>query len=211
MPPQTPVKHRRKSAQTLVFFFTLLCVFFSSGRLPCADAAIPSAAPRQYSENVTFSSQPTPGVSDLATVYFYFGLKYYDLGRWQQAIFTLKEALEIKPDCEVTYFILGITYSRLEIWEQALVSFIKAIELKPDYVEAYLGLGITYDMLGWGKKAVKALIKAIQIKPNYAQAHYALALNYLKQGDKKAALEEHGILKSLDPDLANHLIHLINK
>jgi len=211
MSPETATNRQRNMTKILAIFYTLFHVFFSLDMVPCAVAITPSATQQQYGENLKISSQPPPSVSDLATVFFYLGLKYYDLGQWQQAIFTFKEALEIKPDCEVTYFSLGITFTRVEIWEEALEAFIKAIELKPDYVEAYLGLGITYDMLGLSQEAVKALIKAIQIKPNYAQAHYALALNYLKQGDLKAALKEHKILKILDPDLANHLIHLINR
>jgi tetratricopeptide (TPR) repeat protein len=211
MSPKTAADRQRKLVNTLVILLASVFVFCCLDRLPCAAAVSSSANQQQYRETWKITSQPTLGIFNLATVYFYLGLKYYDLERWQEAIFTFKEVLQIKPDCEVTYFSLGIAYSRLEIWEEACASFIKAIELKPDYVEAYLGLGITYDMLGWDQEAVKALIMAIELKPDYAQAHYALALSYLKQGDKKAALKEHGILKTLDPELANHLIRLMNR
>jgi tetratricopeptide (TPR) repeat protein len=211
MSPLTAADRQKKLANTFVVLLASVFVFCCLDNLPCA-AAVPSSGNQQHDrETWKITSQPTLGVFNLATVKFYLGLKYYDLERWQEAICTFKEVLQIKPDCEVTYFSLGMTYSRLKIWEKALASFIKAIELKPDYVEAYLGLGMTYDMLGWDQEAVETLIMAVQIKPDYAQAHYALALSYLKQGDNKAALKEHGILKTLDPELANHLIRLMNR
>jgi Tfp pilus assembly protein PilF len=65
-------------------------------------------------------------------------------------------------------------------------------------------------MLGWDKVGLQALEKAIQIKPKYAQAHYALGLSYLKLGDKNSALKEFRILKTLDQNLADELIRMIN-
>lgn len=211
MSRQKTVTSHSKFTETLVILFTVIFAWLSLGGANCAAAITPSANKPKHHEEWKTSSQPTPNTFNLATVYFYLGLEFYDLEQWQQAIVTFKEALKIRPDCEVTYFSLGITYSRLEFWEEALASFIKAIELKPDYAQAYLGLGIAYDMLGWGHEAIKALMKAIQVKPGYAQAHYALALSYLKLGDKASALKEHGILKTLDPNLANHLLDLINR
>jgi hypothetical protein len=44
-----------------------------------------------------------------------------------------------------------------------------------------------------------------------AQAHYRLAKTYLKMGDKDLALEEYEILKTLDKELANELLCLIEE
>jgi len=73
-----------------------------------------------------------------------------------------------------------------------------------------LGLGVAYVILGRSNEAVEACKKAIRIRPGYAKAHFALALNYLMLGDSESALREYETLKTLDKDLANQLIHLID-
>ena len=138
-------------------------------------------------------------------------MRYYDLGRWQEAITAFRDAIAISPNHAVAYFGLGVTYSRLENWEEALTYFKKTIELNPTFAEGYLGLGITYNILGFTVDAMKALKRAVLINPRFAQARHALALCHLKNGDRASALEEYEILKDLDPDLADQLILLIDQ
>jgi len=157
------------------------------------------------------AKQAVPTLPDLVSINVYQGLKYYDLGRWQEAIVAFSDAIAINPNFAVAHFGLGVTYSRLENWEEALTYFKKTIELSPTFAQGYLGLGITYNILGFNDKAMKALKKAVLINPRFAQARHALALSYLRNGDRASALEEYEILRGLDPDLADQLILLINK
>jgi tetratricopeptide (TPR) repeat protein len=157
------------------------------------------------------AKQAVPTLPELASINVHQGLKYYDLGRWQEAIVAFSDAIAINPNFAVAYFGLGVTYSRLDNWETALTYFEKTIELNPTFAQGYLGLGITYDILGFNDKAMKALKRAVLIDPRFAQAHHALALCYLRNGDRASALAEYKILRGLDPDLADQLIQLINK
>jgi tetratricopeptide (TPR) repeat protein len=52
------------------------------------------------------------------------------------------------------------------------------------------------------QEAIKAFKEAVRINPKLALAHWGLASNYLKLGDREAALQEHKIMQTLDPDLA---------
>ena len=175
-------------------------------------AVVASHAKRyQGHEEVRLHKQPIPTPPDFAVMYFHQGLRYYDLGHLQEAIAAFAEAAEVKPDYAVAYFGLGTAYSRLEIWDNAMASFRMAVEIDPYYAEAYLGLGIAYSILGLSSEAIHALRMAVQIKPGYGQAHYALALGYLMLSDRASALKQYGILKSLDPNLADQLIHLIKE
>jgi len=194
----------------VVLFSVVIFVLLAVVEEPFGEVALPPVNKHQIQEELETGKRPIPDMLDLAGVYFYQGLRHYDLGQWEEAIVAFKEAIGIRPDSEVTYFSLGIAYSRLEIWEEALASFTRAAEIDPDYAEAYLGIGIAFSMLGWDKVALQALKKAIRIKPKYAQAHYALGLSYLKLGDKTSAKKELGILKSLDQNLADELIRMIN-
>ncbi len=176
------------------------------------SAVVTSPAKKyQVRENASIDKPPVPAPPDFAVEYFNRGLRYYDLGRWQEAIEAFTEATVIKPDYAVAYFGLGTAYSRLETWEKAVASFKRAIEIDPGYAEGYLGLGIAYGILGFNSEAISALRMAIRIRPGYVQAHYALALGYLLLSDKASALKEYGILKTLDPNLADQLIRYIKK
>ncbi|MBT8407170.1 MAG: tetratricopeptide repeat protein, partial [Deltaproteobacteria bacterium] len=194
----------------VVLFSVVIFVLLAVVEVPLGEVASPPANKHQIQAELETGNRPIPEMPDLAGVYFYQGLRHYDLGQWEEAITAFKEAIRIRPDSEVTFFSLGIAYSRLEIWEEALASFTRAVEIDPDYAEAYLGIGIAFGMLGWDEVALQALEKAIRIKPKYAQAHYALGLTYLKLGDKNSALKELRILKTLDQNLADELIRFIN-
>ena len=187
----------------ILFFSAFFCWQLSGME---ALPAIGDSHAKRYQgrEEVRLYKQPIPTPPDFAVMYFHQGLRYYDLGDWQKAIAAFAEAAEVKPDYAVAYFGLGTAYSRLEIWDDAM-----AVEIDPYYAEAYLGLGIAYSILGFSSEAINALRMAVEIKPGYGQAHYALALGYLMLSDEAAALEQYGILKSLDPNLADQLIHLI--
>ena len=195
----------------VVFLLSVaLFVWLAAAEESSGEIVSPPVDNHQIHEELETDKQPAPNMPDLASIYFHQGLRHYDLGEWREAIIAFRESIGIKPDSEVTYFSMGIAYSRLEIWEEALASFTRAVEIDPHYAEAYLGIGIAFSMLGWDNVAIQALEKATRIKPEYAHAHYALALSYLKVGDKKSALKQHGILETLDQNLADQLIRLIN-
>ena len=196
--------------KSILLFSVVIFVLLAVVEEPLGEVASPPVNKHQIQAELKTGKLSIPDMPDLAGVYFYQGLRHYDLGEWEKAITAFEEAIGIRPDSEVTYFSLGVAYSRLEIWEEALASFTRAVELDPDYAEAYLGIGIAFSMLGWDKVALQALEKAIRIKPKYAQAHYALGLSYLKLGDKNSALKELRILKTLDRNLADELIRIIN-
>jgi len=192
----------------------LLIVFFTwqSSVTEAFSKAIAAPAERhKIHEKHGIAKQAVPTLPDLSSINIHQGLKYYDLGRWQEAIVAFSDAIAINPNFAVPHFFLGVTYSRLENWEEALTYFKKTIELSPTFAQGYLGLGITYNILGFNDKAMKALKKAVLINPQFAQARHALALCYLRNGDPASALEEYKILRGLDPDLADQLILLINE
>ena len=210
MTREVPTISRSVFTKVVSLLSVVVLVWLAAVKESSAEVVSPPVNKHQIQEELGTDKQAAPTLPDLAGIYFHQGLRHYDLGEWREAIIAFKEALGLKPDSEVTYFSLGIAYSRLEIWEEALASFTRAVEIDPYYAEAYLGIGIAFSMLGWDNVAIQALEKATRIKPEYAHAHYALALSYLKVGDKKSALKEHGILETLDQNLANELIRLIN-
>ena len=197
--------------KTVVLLLIVVFTWQSSITEALSEAISGPPERRQIHEKHGIAKQAVPTLSDLASINVHQGLKYYDLGRWQEAIVAFSDAIAINQNFAVAHFGLGVTYSRLENWEEALSYFKKTIELNPTFAQGYLGLGITYNILGFNDKAMKALKKAVLINPGFAQARHALALCYLRNGDRASALEEYEILRGLDPVLAEQLIFLINK
>ena len=197
--------------KTVVLFFIVVFAW-QSLVIEAFSKAITSPSKRhQIREEHGIAKQTVPKLPDLASINVDQGLKYYKLGRWQEAIVAFSDAIAINPNYAVAHFGLGVTYSRLEYWEEALTYFKKTIELSPTFAQGYLGLGITYNILGFTVEAMKALKKAVLINPRFAQARHALALCHLRNGDRASALEEYEILRGLDPELADQLILLINQ
>ena len=198
---------------TKIVVLLLIVVFTWQSSVTEALSEAVSSPPERHRirKDQGLAKQAVPTLFDLASINVHQGLKYYDLGRWQEAIVAFSDAIAINPNFTVAYFGLGVTYSRLENWEEALSYFKKTIELSPTSAQGYLGLGITYNILGFNDKAMEALKKAVLINPGFAQARHALALCYLRNGDRASALEEYEILRGLDPVLAEQLILLINK
>ena len=74
-----------------------------------------------------------------------------------------------------------------------------------------MSLGEAYSQMGRYEEAVEVYKHVIEIDADMAQAHYRLAKTYLKMGDKDLALEEYEILKTLDEELANELLGLLQE
>jgi tetratricopeptide (TPR) repeat protein len=68
---------------------------------------------------------------------------------------------------------------------------------------------VAYLNLHRWQKAVEAFKQAIRLKPDFAEAHYNLGATYHVLGDRGAALQQHTILVTLQPELANKLVELI--
>ena len=87
----------------------------------------------------------------------------------------------------------------------------KAVELNPNYADAYCNMGVGYMNMGQYKEAVEVLKKSITIQPAFWRGHFNLGLTYVCLGNKEMAMEEHKILKGLNPQMAEKLLAEINK
>jgi tetratricopeptide (TPR) repeat protein len=60
-------------------------------------------------------------------------------------------------------------------------------------------------MQGNYQEAIYQYSEVLRIDPNLAGVHYNLGSAYLRIGNRGLALKEYGILKVMNPDLANAL------
>jgi len=123
-------------------------------------------------------------------------------GKNEEAVKTFNEAIKLKPDYAEAHEGLGRAYGNLKRWPEAIASYQQAIRLAPDFWQAQVGIGFAYSLVDRNQESINAFKEAVRINPNLGIAHWGLATNYLQLGDRNAALQEHKIMQTLDPDLA---------
>jgi tetratricopeptide (TPR) repeat protein len=129
----------------------------------------------------------------------------------EEAIAHYIEALRIKPDHADAHYNLGNALARQGRFQEAILHFAAVLRVNPDDAEANCNLGLALAEQGKAQEAITHYIEALRIKPDFAAAHFHLALAYFMIGNRSSALEEHKILKTLNPELANTLSQKIFK
>jgi Flp pilus assembly protein TadD len=136
------------------------------------------------------------------------GFAHREAGEYGKAEAAFKEAIRLAPESEVGYNNLGRLYFVRGRYEEAAESFEKAAELQPS-AGIYRNLGASYARLGRYERAVVALRRAIAINPEDAEAYRDLGVVYILSSDMKSALEQHEILRKLDPGKAEELFRMM--
>ena len=126
-----------------------------------------------------------------------------DLKKFDAAIASYDEAIQLKPDYADAYSNRGNALKELEQFDAAIADYDKAIQLKPDLADAYSNRGNALQDLKQFDAAIASYDKAIQLKPGYAEAYYnrGNALQDLKQFD--AAIASYDKAIQLKPDYAD--------
>jgi len=82
------------------------------------------------------------------------GATYYNLNKYNQAIYYLQEAKKYIIDVN-TFYILGLSYSQLNMFEEAEEEFKRAIYLNPKFTEGFHYLSLLYFHKKDYSKAIK--------------------------------------------------------
>jgi len=145
---------------------------------------------------------------DNADTYRYLAGCYYSLERAEDEIEAHKQVARIEPSDTRAYRFLAGCCIEQERYEEAADAIKKIVD---DACVLFALLGHSCCNSGQYEKAVEAYKQAIQINPNNGVTHYLLAETYVKMGDKDLALEQYEILKTIDEELSNGLLSLIEK
>lgn len=134
---------------------------------------------------------------------------YGDLDQAERQIASLKAILSFKPDHVLTLHRMGQTVGGMGHHDEALALLLRASSLAPDDAGIYFDIGVTYHQKDQPDKALRAYTQAIRADPRMASAHHNLGLLFIAEGNRKLALQQYEILKSLDKDLAESLFEEI--
>ncbi|MEI6045543.1 MAG: tetratricopeptide repeat protein [Chloroflexota bacterium] len=106
-----------------------------------------------------------PSLSHLTEAYNGRGVALLQLGYYQQAIKSLRQALEYQPTLTGAYFNLGLCYEALGNTNAALEAYSRAIELEPHDAEVYFRRGGVWFMREEYQKTVEDTSRAIELHP----------------------------------------------
>lgn len=138
------------------------------------------------------------------------GLEYAGAKKYTEAVEEYNEALKLKSDHIDAHINLGLAYYKLERYNDAIESYNRALKLRPDSKSVYNKLGTIHLILGEYSEALKAFKKALSIDGNDPATHFNLAITDILKGDRDSAWLKYMVLKSLDAEIANRLLDLIN-
>jgi len=140
-----------------------------------------------------------------ADAWFHLADLYERNGQYAEAIDSYKKVSKLRPSQGYVYVKMGTAYDQLGKPAEAVEALKKAVHYMPGYALAYNNLGIAYGKLGSNHEEIAALKKALQLRPRYVTARYNLGIAYLRVKDRKAALQQYGLLKDVETGAAEAL------
>jgi len=169
---------------------------------PTRKVSNDTATKNSRSTKKTKKAQKAKKISRDAEWYYSTGSKFYQSGKFNQALASFDQALALKPDYAKVYNDRGIVFAYLNRIDEALASFDKAIALDPDCAEAYNNRGNALHALKRWDEALASFDKAIVLDPDCAEAYNNRGgtLRALKRWGEALASFDRAI--ALDPDCA---------
>jgi tetratricopeptide (TPR) repeat protein len=132
-------------------------------------------------------------------VYQLIGMAQVRIGRVEEGIATLHQAVEANPDYGKCYSRLGQVYYELERYDDAERNYVRAIEIMPDYLPAVQVLGHVYRKMGRRGDAERLYRRALEINRFDPVATTALAGIEVERGDCAPAIARFERLLSWMP------------
>ena len=152
-----------------------------------------------------------PGNADAHNV---LGVTLQALGRSEEAIASLKRAVELAPQAASIHANLGEILRQQGNTQEAAEALEQAVKLDPDNGQAHNNLGITYFERGKPKMAVKHYRKAIELRPDMAEAHNNLGNALRVMGDVDGAIQAYQdalVHRERYPEVYNNLGTLLQQ
>ena len=141
------------------------------------------------------------------------GVILNELGRFDEAEASYRQAIALKPDYAEAHNNLGVTLNELARFDEAEASCEQAISLKPDFAEAYSNLGNPLKERGRLDEAEASCRQAIVFKPSLTQAHSNFGSVVQELGRFNEAAASFGRAIALEPQLfepRNNLLFVLN-
>ena len=130
---------------------------------------------------------------------YYLGSNLLSLGRYDEAEYMLRRAVQLRPVWPAALNNLGEAQIKAGRYDEAVRTLGRIPELDRSYVGAYINLGTAYLGLGDAERAARVFRDGLAISPAHAQLHNNLAVALKRLGRTDEALRERERAVALDP------------
>ncbi|MDD4934013.1 MAG: tetratricopeptide repeat protein [Methylacidiphilaceae bacterium] len=178
------------------------------GELPYFERAIALENSREWKRLLDLSVRWTGAYPNEGAAWFFLGLAYENLAKYDKAIHAYWEAIQRRQDFYKAWCNLGTCYAYLGRYSEAVNAFQKAVQQKDDFGRAWSDLGGTYVQLGRYAEAVRALEKATQLRSDLPEAWCNLGTAYAELKNYDPAISATKKAVRLKPDYAEAWFNL---
>ncbi len=138
--------------------------------------------------------------SGTALEYYEEGVRYYNLGRYEEALAALHQALLLQPEYDDAGYTMGLVlYSGLGRDEEAAAQLEQVAARDSQRVDVRDLLGATYLSLNLPAPAIDVLLKATALQPDSWQIHHRLGTAYARAERMVLAQKAFGEASRLAP------------
>ncbi len=126
-----------------------------------------TSAPLMDQGAVNISPADEPGVDENdPKALALFGDRYFESGRYAEAVDVYKKVLALDPEDIDTYNDMGLAYQYLNQPDKAIETLKKGAALMPSYQRIWISLGFVQASAGNNSEARTALSKAVELGPD---------------------------------------------
>jgi tetratricopeptide (TPR) repeat protein len=152
-------------------------------------AAINAYQSSNWNGVLTYIQQAMAVESNSADLYYYQAEAYRMLGRYEDAVITYGEALEINPQFAPAYLGRALAYEKIDPNADIEGELNYALSFDPNYVDAYLARARIRIEHNNPQGAVEDILAVDKLFTNHPMVYILLAQAYLEFGDPSQALE----------------------
>ena len=159
---------------------------------------------KRYEESLKWYRDALEADPDFALVYAGMGDSLYHLGRYEEAVSSMKRVFELLPDFPMAptlHYLTGQSLRELGRYDEAEEHYESALRIGPGFKEAINSLGellLAQERYGEALDRYRALA---QIEPENAATHSQIGIALFKTGRPEEALVSFDRALSLDPTL----------
>jgi len=135
--------------------------------------------------------------SNLSEAYTAMGLSYFIWGKFDEAMASVRKAIELDADDFIAHWTLGRIHFSTGQLEQAIDYFQRVIDIQPGFYVAYMDLQQTLRGLGRVEEAAAASRRVLELMPNYllqnpddSRGRIFYAFTLMDAGNKVDAIRE---------------------
>jgi len=167
--------NRYKSIIAVVFTITFI-ISFSFILSSCSRSESPEKVSRrdnlkqsgplvEQGDNISLTDELEANANDpkaLASI----GDRYFEGGKYVEAIDIYKKVLSLDPNDIDTYNDLGLAYAYMKQTDKAIETLKKGSEIMPSYQRVWMSLGFVSASVGKKEEAKTAFAKAVELGPD---------------------------------------------